>query len=74
MATFPDPTANQVGRFTATTSQMYLDFNDVLNFRYYTNKDNTSGLNTALSTYTFSGLGLNINTTTQSTRTHRSPL
>ena len=69
MSTYPDPTANQVGRITATTSQMYLDFNDVLNVRYYTNKNNTSGLNTALSTYTFTGLGLSINTTTASSTT-----
>ena len=64
MITFPNPNSNQIGRVCGSSSQMYFDFNDTLNFRYYTNKNNTSGRSTSL---IVDGLGVYVKPTTEST-------
>ena len=64
MVTFPNANSNQIGCICDSTSQMYFDFNDTLNFRFYTYNNNTSGRSTSL---IVDGLGVYVKPTTTST-------
>ena len=50
---------NRIGHLFGTTASMYFDFNDSISFRYYTNKDDGTNMNSTLFLLNSNGASVN---------------